>query len=88
MAPRKLPPHRLTRCKPRPPSALAGSAASASPNLLESDLRTREKEIIIEAVRNNASRKQAAEKLGISPRTLRYKMARFRKQELAAVLPA
>ncbi|MGV3592818.1 MAG: sigma-54-dependent transcriptional regulator [Gammaproteobacteria bacterium] len=68
--------------------ALAGPAASAAPNLLESDLRTREKEIIIEAVRNNASRKQAAEKLGISPRTLRYKMARFRKQEMTAVLPA
>ena len=54
----------------------------------ESDLRTREKEIIIEAVKNNASRKQAAEKLGISPRTLRYKMARFRKQEVGTALPA
>ena len=64
------------------------AAATSAPNLLESDLRTREKEIIIEAVRNNASRKQAAEKLGISPRTLRYKMARFRKQEMSAALPA
>jgi two-component system response regulator FlrC len=60
----------------------------SAPNLLESDLRTREKEIIIDAVKSNASRKQAAEKLGISPRTLRYKLARFRKQELAAALPA
>ncbi len=67
--------------------AEAGTA-KAAPNLLESDLRTREKEIIIEAVKSNASRKQAAEKLGISPRTLRYKMARFRKQEMAAALPA
>lgn len=66
--------------------ATAGQANLAAPNLLESDLRTREKEIIIEAVRNNASRKLAAEKLGISPRTLRYKMARFRKQEMAAAM--
>jgi two-component system response regulator FlrC len=64
------------------------SMAKVAPNLLESDLRTREKEIIIEAVKNNASRKQAAEKLGISPRTLRYKMARFRKQEVGAAVPA
>ncbi len=72
-----------------PPAVTTHAAiAAAAPNLLESDLRTREKEIIIEAVRNNASRKQAAEKLGISPRTLRYKMARFRKQELAAAMPA
>jgi two-component system response regulator FlrC len=68
--------------------ATTWQAGSAAPNLLESDLRTREKEIIIDAVRSNASRKQAAEKLGISPRTLRYKMARFRKQELASALPA
>jgi two-component system response regulator FlrC len=66
--------------------ATAWPASPAAPNLLESDLRTREKEIIIDAVRSNTSRKQAAEKLGISPRTLRYKLARFRKQELAAAL--
>jgi two-component system response regulator FlrC len=67
--------------------AAAWAGAHTSAPRLESDLRTREKEIIIEAVRNNASRKLAAEKLGISPRTLRYKMARFRKQEMASALP-
>jgi two-component system response regulator FlrC len=77
--------------EPAPASTAATAwqaAPMVTPNLLESDLRTREKEIIIEAVKSNASRKQAAEKLGISPRTLRYKMARFRKQELAAAVPA
>jgi len=46
---------------------------------LASDLKTREKEIIIDALTSHSSRKEAAEKLGISPRTLRYKLAQFRK---------
>ena len=46
---------------------------------LDSDLKTREKEIIIDAVASHSSRKEAAEKLGISPRTLRYKLAQFRR---------
>jgi two-component system response regulator FlrC len=67
------------------PQAQSPHAATAG-GPLETDLRTREKNIIIDAVNNNATRKKAAETLGISPRTLRYKMARFRKQGLA--LPA
>ena len=50
---------------------------------LESDLKTREKELIIDAVTNHRSRKAAAETLGISPRTLRYKLAQFRKEGLS-----
>ena len=46
---------------------------------LASNLKNREKEIIMEAIVSNSSRKEAAEKLGISPRTLRYKLAQFRK---------
>ena len=46
---------------------------------LASNLKNREKEIIMEAIVSNGSRKEAAEKLGISPRTLRYKLAQFRK---------
>jgi two-component system response regulator FlrC len=46
---------------------------------LGSDLRQREFEVIVRTIRNeNGSRKRAAERLGISPRTLRYKIARFR----------
>ncbi len=55
----------------------------APPNLLDSDLKSREKEIIIDAVTSHSSRKEAAEKLGISPRTLRYKLARFREDGVA-----
>jgi two-component system response regulator FlrC len=49
--------------------------------VLAEDLKTREMELIIRTLNAaNGSRKQAAAKLGISPRTLRYKLARFREQ--------
>lgn len=60
----------------------AGAPAEAG---LDTDLKTREKEIIIDALARNSSRKEAAEKLGISPRTLRYKLAQFRKEGI--ILP-
>ncbi len=43
-------------------------------------LRSSEERLIIEALERNRSRKRAAEELGISPRTLRYKIARLRKE--------
>jgi len=47
--------------------------------VLGQDLRQREFQIIIDMLRKeNGRKKQTAEKLGISPRTLRYKMARMR----------
>ncbi len=45
---------------------------------LGSDLRHREVELIVRALKEEPSRKEAADRLGISPRTLRYKMARLR----------
>jgi two-component system response regulator FlrC len=51
---------------------------------LHTDLRDRETEVIIETLRGfQGSRKQTAEKLGISPRTLRYKIARLRDAGVA-----
>ncbi len=47
---------------------------------LGNDLRQREFEIIIDTLRQeNGSKKNTAERLGISPRTLRYKLARLRE---------
>lgn len=60
--------------------APAGEFSSA---ILESGLKSLEKEIIIDAINNHNSRKAAAEKLGISPRTLRYKIAQFKKAGIA-----
>jgi len=47
---------------------------------LGSDLRTREVELIVKALKEEPSRKDAADRLGISPRTLRYKVARLRDE--------
>jgi len=61
------------------------SATPYSPNpLLGSDLKQREYEIIMETLRKEGgSRKNTAERLGISARTLRYKMARLREEGFA-----
>jgi two-component system response regulator FlrC len=56
----------------------APAQAEARPELNE-DLKSREQALILEALRAaKGSRKAAAERLGISPRTLRYKLARLR----------
>jgi len=51
---------------------------------LGDDLKSREFELILDALRRDrGSRKAVAERLGISPRTLRYKIARMREQGIA-----
>ncbi|GJM04246.1 MAG: sigma-54-dependent Fis family transcriptional regulator [marine bacterium B5-7] len=51
---------------------------------LSDDLKVREQNMIIEALKETmGSRKSAAEKLGISPRTLRYKLAKMREHGVA-----
>ncbi|HEX7762167.1 MAG TPA: helix-turn-helix domain-containing protein, partial [Cellvibrio sp.] len=48
---------------------------------LGNDLKQREYEIIMNTLRNErGSRKNTAERLGISARTLRYKIARLREE--------
>ncbi len=55
------------------------STANPAPVLADS-LQSAERDLILEALRvGNGSRRIAAEKLGISPRTLRYKLARLRE---------
>lgn len=49
-------------------------------NALGSDLKQREIELIVQALNEEPSRKDAAERLGISPRTLRYKVAKLREE--------
>ena len=58
----------------------AGLLEADGASVLGQDLKQREFKIIIDMLRKeNGRKKQTAEKLGISPRTLRYKMARMRE---------
>ena len=51
---------------------------------LGNNLKDQEQQLIVEALQEcKGSRKDAAEKLGISPRTLRYKLAKMREQGIA-----
>jgi len=52
----------------------------AAPSSLAASLGQTERDLILEALRcGNGSRREVAERLGISPRTLRYKLARLRE---------
>ena len=76
------------RLDPFDQASLTAAASSMNANVetgfedssvLGNDLQRREFEIILETLRSEGgSRKQTAEILGISPRTLRYKLARMR----------
>jgi two-component system response regulator FlrC len=72
-------------CAPLPviaPSTMAARPAAVeaeSAGALGDDLRRREFQMIIDTLRaERGRRKEAAERLGISPRTLRYKLAQMR----------
>jgi two-component system response regulator FlrC len=56
----------------------------ASAPRLDAEVRNHEEQLILNALRvEQGSRKEAAARLGISPRTLRYKLARMRELGLA-----
>jgi len=60
-------------------SALASQAPLAKSHALSDSLSDRERDLILEALKSdNGNRALAAKRLGISPRTLRYKLAKLR----------
>jgi two-component system response regulator FlrC len=62
----------------------AGEAANEPEPLLNGGLKDKEKQMIVNALETvDGSRKDAAKLLGISPRTLRYKLARLKEQGVA-----
>lgn len=74
--------HFETDAAPAAPRTAAAPAPAEAPagGHLNSDLRQREWEVILKTIRDvNGSRKATAERLGISQRTLRYKLARMRE---------
>ncbi len=60
--------------EPPPPAAGCDAIHSLAGSLVQA-----ERDLILDALRNHQSRREAAERLGISPRTLRYKLARLRE---------
>lgn len=62
------------------PTSANGEDDALAANQLGDGMRQHEFQLIIDALKSNSgSRKHAAEQLGISPRTLRYKLARIRE---------
>ncbi len=62
------------RCRSAPLRRWSTSAAA-----LRGSLRATESRILIDALRGGQSRNEVARQLGISPRTLRYKLAQLRQ---------
>ena len=70
--------------EPRRPLAPEKVAEESAQGGLSSSLSTRERDLIIDALRSdNGNRQAAAKRLGISPRTLRYKLQRLREAGIA-----
>ena len=63
-----------------PIDQLSESPETSATSDLQSAVRASEHDVIMEAIRSTLTREEAAKKLGISPRTLRYKMARLRDE--------
>ena len=64
------------------PSAPLENVSQAQPVNLEHAVKTSELQVILAAIQSTDSRMAAAAKLGISPRTLRYKLAQMRERGL------
>jgi two-component system response regulator FlrC len=70
---------------PRPSAAVVPFAAPSPEPCLGRDLKDRERELILATLRVTAgSRKLAAERLGISPRTLRHKLQQLKAAGVTA----
>ena len=56
-----------------------GVQADLEANTLHEEIKNSELQIIMSALKTTCSRMEAAKKLGISPRTLRYKLAKLKE---------
>ena len=69
---------------------LMGSTSSArSEEVATDDLKANEQVMILSTLRDlNGNRKLASERLGISSRTLRYKLAKYKEQGVEIPVPS
>jgi len=71
------------------PAAVEASATAAiEDGALSTAVKSSEYQAIMAAIRSSSNRSEAAKKLGISPRSLRYKMAQFRDRGLPLLAAA
>jgi len=65
-------------------AAVSNNNIAQEPVLLEGDLKAHEQQLIVDALQaTQGNRRDVAKRLGISPRTLRYKLARLREAGVA-----
>jgi two-component system response regulator FlrC len=64
------------------------STTTAEDGALSTAVKSSEYQAIMAAIRSSSNRSEAAKKLGISPRSLRYKMAQFRDRGLPLLAAA
>ncbi len=62
------------------PAYASNEHETVSEGELGNDLKQREVELIVRALKEESSKQKAADRLGVSPRTLRYKLARLREE--------
>ncbi len=65
-----------------PPVVETTAATAIEDGALSTAVKSSEYQAIMAAIRSSSNRSEAAKKLGISPRSLRYKMAQFRDRGL------
>jgi two-component system response regulator FlrC len=63
-------------------------APETVPANLQAAVKSNEHQLILAAIQTTGSRIEAARKLGISPRTLRYKLAKLKDNAVAREAPA
>ena len=64
------------------------AATAIEDGALSTAVKSSEYQAIMAAIRSSSNRSEAAKKLGISPRSLRYKMAQFRDRGLPLLAAA
>ncbi len=79
---------KITELLALPVTADADSAAPNDDGALSTAVKSSEYQAIMAAIRTSSNRSEAAKKLGISPRSLRYKMAQFRERGLPLMAAA
>jgi two-component system response regulator FlrC len=69
----------MTGMPQRQPAHASSQPPAITDASLARSLGNAEKDLILEALRSGSPRREVAERLGISPRTLRHKLARLRE---------